>query len=57
MEGWKGVGPINQSINQFIYYAIIYRYKGEMSKEGITTRIQGWRKAVEKSMGWVETAN
>ena len=38
-------------------YMIIYRYKGEMSKEGITTRIQGWRKAIEKSMGWVEIAN
>ena len=50
MEGWKGVGAMNE-------YIIIYRYKGEMSKEGITTRIQGWRKAIEKSMGWVETSN
>lgn len=30
------------------------RYHGEMDEEGIERRINGWRKAIEKSLNWVD---
>ena len=30
------------------------RFHGTMDREGIDRRIQGWRKAIEKSLNWVE---
>lgn len=30
------------------------RYHGEMDQEGIERRISSWRKAIEKSLNWVD---
>ena len=51
---WKIFKPSGKLTKRIDFVNVTGSYHGNMEQEGIDRRIKGWRKAIEKSLNWVE---